>query len=378
MTRCPSAHLVAVTAVLAVLATGPAVAHAGAPAPSPTGTEADPAGAEAGFTWAVQPSGPDGPTGRSYFVHDAEPGQRIEDRVAITNLSKEPMSFAVYGADAFTTADGGFALQPASQAPTDVGAWTSFAHRTYRVPAGKQVIVPFQLTVPANASPGDHAGGVVASIAQLGSTGGQRINLDRRVAARIYLRVAGPVRPGLQVEAMRVGYDNPINPFGTGPVVVSYRLRNTGNVRLTGTAQVRLHAPFGLPLARTVPVPVPELLPGAAITVTEQINNVVPAVRLSADVVVDPASADRMLPTVTRTAGVWAVPWVWTVVLLAALGALLATRLPAARRRRAQSTTGPVDQAQPTAGPADQPESTGQVEPSGAAEGGERTRSTGG
>ncbi|RIV39116.1 WxL protein peptidoglycan domain-containing protein [Micromonospora radicis] len=353
MTRCPSPHLVA-TAVLAVLVTalaagpaalaapaagpavgvapaaGPSVGVAPAPSPSPP---------DAGFTWAVQPSGPSGPTGRSYFVYDAEPGQRIEDRVAVTNLGSSAMTFAVYGADAFTTTDGGFALHPASRPPVDVGAWTTFAERTYRVPAGKQVIVPFQLTVPANATPGDHAGGVVASIAQLRSTdSGGQVNLDRRVAARIYLRVAGPVRPGLQVEAMRIGYDNPLNPFGTGPVVVSYRLRNSGNTRLTGTTQVRLNGPFGLRLARTEPVTVPEVLPGAAITITEQVNGVVPAGRLAADVVVDPATPDRMLPTVTRTATVWAVPWVWTAVLLTAVGWLLASRLRARRRAEPADT----------------------------------------
>ncbi|MBL6276542.1 DUF916 domain-containing protein [Micromonospora fiedleri] len=331
MTRCPFPHLVAATAVLTVLATvltvGPAAALTAAPAPTPTPSAT-------GFTWAVQPSGPSGPTGRSYFVHDAEPGQRIDDRVAITNLSERAMTFAVYGADAFTTTDGGFALQPASRPATDVGAWITFAERTYRVPAGEQVIVPFQITVPANATPGDHAGGVVASIAQVRSAGdGGQVNLDRRVAARIYLRVAGPVRPGLQVEAMRIGYDNPLNPFGTGPVVVSYRLRNTGNTRLTGTTQVRLTAPFGLRLARTEPVDVPELLPGAAITITEQITGVVPAGRLSAAVVVDPATPDQILPTVRRTAGTWAVPWVWAAVLLTGLGWLLVIRLRSARRR---------------------------------------------
>ncbi|WP_433533314.1 WxL protein peptidoglycan domain-containing protein [Micromonospora sp. CA-263727] len=346
MTRCPSPHLVAATAALTALATalagGPAAALAAAPAPvvaPASGLAAAPApspspSADAGFTWAVQPSGPDGPTGRSYFVYDAEPGQRIEDRVAITNLSKTPMTFAVYGADAFTTDDGGFGLHPASQLAVDVGSWAAFAERTYRVPAGERVIVPFQLTVPANASPGDHAGGVVASIAQVATGGGQRVNLDRRVAARIYLRVAGPVRPALQVEAMRIGYDNPLNPFGSGPVVTSYRLRNTGNVRLTGNAQVRVNAPFGIRMATTTPVEVPELLPGAAITVTEQINGVVPTGRLAVDVVVDPATPDRILPTVTRTATTWAMPWVWTAVLLAGLGWLLVTRLRARRRQR--------------------------------------------
>jgi hypothetical protein len=278
------------------------------------------ASADDGFTWAVQPSSKDGPTGRSYFVYEAAPGQRIDDRVAITNLGTASMTFAVYGADAFTTADGSFTLQPAIQQPAGAGAWVAFDARTYEVPAGRRVVIPFRLTVPANATPGDHAGGVVASVAQVQNSGGQRVNVDRRVAARVYLRVSGPTRPAVAVEAMKVGYDNPLNPVGTAPVVVSYRLRNTGNVRLSGTARARVTAPLGLRLAATDGAPVPELLPGSAITITEQFNGIVPAGHLDVRIDVEATTVDGALPAVTRSSGVWAVPWVWVAALVSVVG----------------------------------------------------------
>lgn len=317
--RCPSAHLVLALVVLVL----------GAPLAVPAPAAAAPA---ADFTWAVQPSGKDGPTGRSYFVYDAAPGQRIDDRVAVTNLGKESMTFAVYGADAYTTTDGAFTLQPASHRATDVGAWTSFGARTYHVPAGKRVVIPFSLTVPADASPGDHAGGVVASVVQTRTTGGGKVNLDRRVAARVYLRVAGEMRPAVRVEAMKVGYDNPLNPVGTGPVVVVYRVRNTGNVRVAGTGRVQVDASLGWRLASTEPARLPELLPGSAITITEQVNGIVPAGRLGIRVTVEATAADRALPAVTRTSGRWAVPWLW-VAVLAAVAAWLAVRHVRRRRR---------------------------------------------
>ncbi|MFI6821636.1 WxL protein peptidoglycan domain-containing protein [Micromonospora sp. NPDC050187] len=370
MTRCPHPHLTttgrragavpnvvaALAAIVTVLAGGPAAAVAAPPraalhaAPAPaTPVPAAPSGAADGFTWAVQPSSASGPTGRAYFVYDAAPGRRIEDRVAITNLSRTPMTFAVYGADAFTTGDGGFALQPASRPATDVGSWVTIAERTYRIPAGKRVVVPFQVTVPANASPGDHAGGIVVSAAGVrADAAGRTVTVDRRVAARIYLRVAGAVRPALEVEALRIAYDNPVNPFGTGPVVVSYRLRNTGNVRLTGSGQVHVAAPFGWRLAGTEPVAVPELLPGAAFVVTEQINGIVPTGRLSVRVAVDPATVDGPLPTLSRTASTWAMPWVWVAVLLAGVAWLIVTRLRTRRRARAAGAGTAPAEAGPT------------------------------
>jgi Bacterial protein of unknown function (DUF916) len=293
-----------------------------------------PAVADDGFTWAVQPSGKDGPTGRAYFVYDVSPGQRIDDRVAITNLSGQSMTFTVYGADAFTAEDGGFGLRPATQRPTDVGSWAVFAERTYRIAAGKRAIIPFHVSVPANASPGDHTGGIVASVAQVRAAGdGQNVNVDRRVAARIYLRVAGEIRPSLQIDAMKIGYANPLNPFGTAPVVVSYRLRNTGNVRLKGTGQVQVRGPFGWLLAGTDPVDVPELLPGGSITVTEQINGIVPAGRLGVRVTLEPITSERVLDPVTRTAGVWAVPWLWLAAILTVVAVFIVRRLLRNRSR---------------------------------------------
>ncbi|MFK3978934.1 DUF916 domain-containing protein [Micromonospora sp. NPDC050397] len=291
------------------------------------------------ITWAVQPSSATGPTGRGYLTYDAQPGQRIDDQVAISNLGGTPLTFTVYGTDAFNTGDGGFALLPASQRPTGVGAWTSVTPREYAVAAGQRVIVPFHLDVPANATPGDHTGGLVASVARIQTDGsGQRVNLDRRAAARIYLRVAGPLHPSLQVETLRVGHRNRWNPFGGGALTVHYRLRNTGNVRVGGTGRVEVRGPLNWSLAGTSPLELPELLPGSAIEVNERITGLPAAGRLSVAVHVAPATMDVPLPLVTRTTGVWAVPWV-LVAALALLGAAVAARRFG--RRSPRRTPGP-------------------------------------
>lgn len=63
------------------------------------------------------------------------------------------------------------------------------------MPAGKRADIPFEFKVPANATPGDHIGGLVASVRQTEeSADGQRPEVERRVAARVYLRVTGPVQ----------------------------------------------------------------------------------------------------------------------------------------------------------------------------------------
>ena len=277
--------------------------------------------------WSVQPA--NSATGtRSYFGYELAPGEQLTDTVRVTNRAATPTTFTVYGTDAYTTVDGGFDLLAAKTPPRDIGSWIALAAKAYTVPGNGHLDIPFRLAVPTNASPGDHAGGVIASVVTPGTSGdGQQVNIDRRVAARVYLRVSGPTSPSLRTESVRVSYDG-------GDMTVAYQLHNTGNLRITGVSRVRITGPFGIGLARTPDAEVPELLPGATISVTERVTGVAPAFRLDASVEVEPASADGRLPAVVRSAGVWAVPWTVLLVVLVLVAGLVAWRLVRRVRRR--------------------------------------------
>ncbi|MFI5935295.1 WxL protein peptidoglycan domain-containing protein [Actinoplanes sp. NPDC051494] len=309
-----------------------------APTPAPTGSAAPadaPAAAGSDARWSVQPSTADGPDGRDYVIRRAAPGERVTDFVAITNLSTGPQSFTVYGTDAYTTDDGSFALLPAAQQAVDIGSWISLGATSYTVPANTRLDVPFTLTVPRTATPGDHAGGIIASLTEEQTdAAGQKVLVDRRVAARVYVTVSGDVTPGLTIDTVRLRYTPSTNPATGGDMLVTYRVRNSGNLRLSGAGTVRVTGPFGWELAGTAALPIPELLPGAALTVTERITGVQPTVRLAAQVTVTPAG---LSPT-ERTTSVWA--WPWLLVGLAGLAVLvLAYRM--IRRRRQERAGSP-------------------------------------
>ncbi|HEX2312312.1 MAG TPA: DUF916 domain-containing protein [Thermomonospora sp.] len=316
-----SAVLAAGAALTAVLAAPPATASA---APEP-----------GGMTWAVRPAGPQGPNGRDYFVYTVAPGQVVRDTVAITNLGPEPQTFRVYATDAFNTADGSFALLTADRNATGVGRWVRFATGSYRVGAGRTVQVPFTLTVPRDATPGDHGGGIVASVAQQQTTArGQRVNVDRRVAARIYLRAAGPVTPALQISALRAAYPAPL--LGGGRMKVTYLVRNTGNVRVTALARVSAQGPFGLPLGGRVTRRIPELLPGNGYAFTEHLGGVLPAGRLTTSVRISPTDPQNGAPVaarpVTRRSSLWSIPWLPLAAFVLVAAFLVRRRLAGKRR----------------------------------------------
>jgi hypothetical protein len=292
------------------------------PAPAraaPTGLSAVAPGTS-DVRWSVQPSSAKGPDGRDFIIRRAAPGETLTDYVGITNLTTRPLTFTVYGTDAYNTDDGSFALLPAAEKATDIGSWIGLGAAKYTVPANTRLDVPFSIKVPVDATPGDHAGGVITSIAEETlDAQGQKVLVDRRVAARVYLTVAGAVAPTLKIDTVRLEYTQSTNPTDGGEMTVRYLVRNTGNLRLSGTGAVRVTGPLGWELARTEAMAIPELLPGGSVTVTEKIIGLQPAVRLNAEVSIEPANFDQKLPAVTRGTTVWAWPWALVVLLSLAL-----------------------------------------------------------
>ncbi|MDG4772880.1 DUF916 domain-containing protein [Solwaraspora sp. WMMD792] len=330
--RTPAALLAGLLAAAVVL-TGPVTG------PVTVGSPSYPPVAAQSLTWGVAPSSPDGPNGRPAFEYKLDPGATLTDYVAITNHSDQPITLDVYASDAFTTDQGGFDLLPATGEPVDVGSWVTFESRTFTVPSTSRLDVPFTIAVPDNATPGDHPGGIVASLAATGTDAeGNQVAVDHRVGSRIYLRVTGELQPGLDVVDLSTTYDGTWNPVGGGTVTTSFTVRNTGNVRLTGRPELTVAGPFGLAGRSVTGDPLPEILPGDSFRTTIRVDGVPPMFRLGARLTVAPvAVTDEVLDpapaTVTRESGLWAVPWPQLVILLV-IG--LAGWLITARRRRAR------------------------------------------
>ena len=114
---------------------------------------------------APSPSALRAPTVRAaQLVHlTLDPGDTWGDTVAISNLSDRPARFFIYATDAITIADtGGLAALRDDQAPVDVGSWVQLAADDCVVDPGRRIDVPFSITVPGDAEPGDHASVILA------------------------------------------------------------------------------------------------------------------------------------------------------------------------------------------------------------------------
>ena len=278
---------------------------------------------------------------RTRFEPTLDPGETYDDAVEVVNLGAQALPVTVFASDAVLTASGAFGLQPAGDQPEDGGSWVAFGTQadsdstSVTIPAGESVEVPFRVTVPADAAPGDHLAAIVAR-ADDGADGA--VVRQHRVGVRLLLHVTGRLRAVLHVEDPRAAY-RATSPVG-GVLTVSATLANTGNVALRAQPAVRVSALFDL-WQTTVPLEKTDLIPpGAALSITGEVPDV-PAfgpltVTLTTVTEVDAGAPDPgAMPAPLSTTTVWA--WSWTIgglaLVITALIVLLALSLGSSRRR---------------------------------------------
>ncbi|WP_210588207.1 hypothetical protein [Streptomyces sp. GESEQ-35] len=242
--------------------------------------------ASAADGWSLAPSG----GGRPSFYAEGGPGTVLQDTVSVINRSGEPVTVRLRG----------------------TGVAVAFADGSVRVPARTRADVPFTVSVPAGAAPGDLAGEIVA-----------RDGDGRSGTVALRLRAVGPTLSALTVEHVAVGAAG-----------ISYELVNRGTTVLAPTLAVRADGAFGRRVLdrapRTLPV---ELAPGRRVKLTEPWAD-----RPALD------SVDVRL-TVTAAGGardeagasVWCVPW---GAAAGGLGAVAAGAALAVVRRRRRRTAG--------------------------------------
>jgi hypothetical protein len=302
-----------------------------------TGTPTPALAADNG-AWAVTPTPPEtaGPSPRLYFFLEAPPGQTVTDSVRVANLTDAAMSFEVYGADAFNTErDGGFGLRGPADQHTGIGQWASVPVRNLVVEPHTQVDIPFTIMVPTNASPGDHVGGIVAREAVPSSqtqADGVAVNVQRAVGARVYLRVAGPTVPGLNVSDVDLKHPIPLLPTPIGGEL-TYTVRNTGNVHLAPKIDISATGLFGHRLRQPAAVPQTDLLPGARTEMRAALDGLWPLDIVTVTVTAQ-GDGGVLAKSSSRT---FVVSWSSLVLV----GLLIAAAVHWARRRRRGRTPKP-------------------------------------
>ncbi|MFG2607435.1 hypothetical protein ACGFT2_28405 [Streptomyces sp. NPDC048514] len=240
--------------------------------------------AAAAGSWTVAPAG----GGRPSLYAEGAPGAVLQDEVSITNPGRTPLVVRLSG----------------------TGLPIAFADQAPRVPARMRADVPFAVTVPAGAAPGDRSGAVVARAA-----GG------RTATVALRLRVVAPALAALTVEHLAVHAGR-----------ITCELVNRGTTVLVPRFAVRADGVLGRVLdrpPRDLPV---RLRPGTRLKLSEPWPDR-PALD-AVDVRVTVTAAGGAHDTATTTARFvpWAVPAGTAGMLAAGTAAVIALRRRGSRR----------------------------------------------
>ncbi|WP_156391143.1 MULTISPECIES: hypothetical protein [unclassified Nocardioides] len=320
--------------------TAPTSAAATATAPTPTCprpklTSTRATGGTTQFGWLLQP-GPSTTQQRDWLQYNVTAGTVICDSVTLTNSSRRAVSVQLYAADAYNiAADGGFAFTAFHQRTRGVGTWITLPITKVTVASGRAVTIPIVVRVPATVTPGDTAGGVVARETRVRhgqKVSGVDVGVRAGVGVRLYANVAGVRRPELSLTDLELHLRGGLLSrfLGSSTAIVTYRVGNAGNVRLSPTSGGKVTT-----RTRTIGLPeheFAELLPGSPrIAVEDSVHglrwgSLIGRVRVEVTVTADGAEA------VTMEKSVWRVPWLSLIALAAAI-ALIATVLVVRRRR---------------------------------------------
>lgn len=277
---------------------------------------------------------------RANFSYVADPGASYTDVMRVTNTGTTLLDLEVYAADAFTTPTGNIDLNTSESPSVDAGTWVEVDTPQLSLGPGAQADVGFTVTVPADATPGDHSAGLITSFRGGGTA---TVDVDRRLATRITVRVAGELAPAVEVTDVEANYRASWNPFEPGAVVLAYRVKNAGNTLVTGVDASAATGPFGAFGTTNEPVLLPEIIPGSTIEIERELA-MAPWGWVSGSVVVEPEAIGigaRGLASVVHDYTLVAVPW--TLLLALALVALAVVTLVVLARRRARPAPSLVD-----------------------------------
>jgi len=315
-------------------------------APAPAVARPAPAPKKGNATFGLGPANAKGIDGRAYYNYLESPGAHLSDDVAVVNIADSPVTLSLYATDAVPGAGGSISLLPASQAPTEAGAWITLQTTTHTstVTLGPRatVVVPFAVAVPTAAEPGDHLGGIVASLSTYAKNAqGDIVHIDQRVAVEVFIRVSGQLLPRFTVENLHAVYHQNTDPVGRGDVTLSYDVRNTGNLKLSARQRVQFRGLFGTTEGSSALPDIPVLLPGAVVHTALRLHDVPPEFWGTVQVRITPSAAvgdvDPHLAVFHGNLDVWTLP---LALLIIVAGLLLVALL--ARRRRVERRAQPV------------------------------------
>ena len=183
----------------------------------------------------------DNPRTDSIFVHTLKPGQVQDEGVRIINNTDSIKTLLVYVTDSTPSTGGAFACKQQGEPRTDVGEWITLEKDRVTLGPRSNTVVPFTITIPGNASVGEHNGCVlIQSVSDDVSARIGGASIQVRTGLRVAITVPGKIKRKLVNAGVR--YDKSTGE--KGKLVSVLNVTNEGNVSIDTDVSVSLKSVF--------------------------------------------------------------------------------------------------------------------------------------
>ena len=187
---------------------------------------------------------PNNPRTESVFIHTLEPGDIQKEGVVVINNTAEQKTVLVYGVDSSSSLDSSFACEQFSQEKNDIGAWIKLEKSEVTLNPGTNELVPFNISVPQNASVGEHNGCIVVQEKREKADGKSGASISVRTGLRVAITIPGELARKLEI----IGFT--VTSRKDGSFLLRSEAKNLGNVSIDADVQVITRYFFGATLVR--------------------------------------------------------------------------------------------------------------------------------
>lgn len=175
---------------------------------------------------------------RSIFLHTIQPGRSTADAVKIVNNSDKEVTVLLYATDGIMTNSGTLSCKQQTEVSSGAGPWIALDRSEIMLAPMESREVPFTISVPSGARPGEHNGCVVFQTKDSPGTRNGALNLHFRSAIRVAITVPGELRKQLDISDFRIEWRPRSHIYHVA-------LQNEGNVSVDVAAGVELRGLLG-------------------------------------------------------------------------------------------------------------------------------------
>jgi hypothetical protein len=223
------------------------------------------------------------------------------------------------------------------QAKTGPVDWLKFTtklpNNTFLLKGLTSVTIPFVITIPPNAPPGDYAFGIAVApdFTDVKPVAGQNtVQIVQAAASLVELRVGGPLIPIVRVGSLRVSSEAKLIPgFVDGSTKVTFEVVNVGNQRINTVIHLVERNMFNGVIHEEPEIKLGNLLPGSRVKLTRSWDND-PYIKGSVTVNITSGTSS----TATRSVNFWSVSWRTFVAPTLLVAIIFFIRWRIRRRRR--------------------------------------------